>query len=117
MFKAPSCLFLLFLVGCTGSVPDPAQSPIHPANAAAPEAAISAPSQTLSIPQTPNTSPSSDSMPNMPGMHVNGESMHEMPTTPATARYTCLMHPDVISDAPGKCPKCGMTLVLKKGAQ
>ena len=29
--------------------------------------------------------------------------------------YTCPMHPDVISDKPGKCPKpgCGMTLVKK----
>ena len=25
--------------------------------------------------------------------------------------YTCPMHPDVISDEPGKCPKCGMDLV------
>jgi RND family efflux transporter MFP subunit len=25
--------------------------------------------------------------------------------------YTCPMHPEVISDKPGKCPKCGMTLV------
>jgi multidrug efflux pump subunit AcrA (membrane-fusion protein)/rubrerythrin len=24
--------------------------------------------------------------------------------------YTCLMHPEVISDHPGKCPKCGMDL-------
>jgi len=28
--------------------------------------------------------------------------------------YTCSMHPEVISDKPGKCPKCGMTLVEKK---
>jgi hypothetical protein len=29
--------------------------------------------------------------------------------------YTCPMHPDVLSDKPGKCPKpnCGMTLVKK----
>ena len=33
--------------------------------------------------------------------------------TPA-AQYTCTMHPEVISDKPGKCPKCGMKLVLKK---
>jgi hypothetical protein len=25
--------------------------------------------------------------------------------------YTCSMHPDVRTSAPGKCPKCGMTLV------
>jgi len=25
--------------------------------------------------------------------------------------YTCPMHPEVVSDAPGSCPKCGMTLV------
>jgi flagellar basal body-associated protein FliL len=28
--------------------------------------------------------------------------------------YTCPMHPEVISDKPGKCPKCGMMLVIKK---
>jgi hypothetical protein len=28
--------------------------------------------------------------------------------------YTCVMHPEVISDKPGNCPKCGMKLVLKK---
>lgn len=28
--------------------------------------------------------------------------------------YTCLMHPEVISDKPGKCPKCGMDLVEKE---
>lgn len=26
-------------------------------------------------------------------------------------QYTCPMHPEVIKDAPGKCPKCGMELV------
>ena len=30
--------------------------------------------------------------------------------------YTCSMHPEVISDKPGKCPKCDMTLVKKKGS-
>ena len=29
----------------------------------------------------------------------------------ATASYVCPMHPEVRSDAPGRCPKCGMKLV------
>ena len=32
----------------------------------------------------------------------------------SASKYTCVMHPEVIQDTPGKCPKCGMTLVLKK---
>ncbi len=32
----------------------------------------------------------------------------------STKTYTCSMHPEVISDKPGKCPKCGMELIEKK---
>ena len=28
-------------------------------------------------------------------------------------QYTCTMHPEVVQDKPGKCPKCGMELVEK----
>ena len=31
----------------------------------------------------------------------------------SSGTYTCTMHPEIISDKPGKCPKCGMTLVKK----
>jgi Cu+-exporting ATPase len=30
---------------------------------------------------------------------------------PATAEYTCPMHPEVVQHGPGDCPKCGMALV------
>ena len=36
--------------------------------------------------------------------------------SPAHMKYTCTMHPKVVVDAPGKCPKCGMKLVEKKMA-
>ena len=29
------------------------------------------------------------------------------------AQYTCPMHPEVLSDTPGKCPDCGMFLEKK----
>ena len=31
-----------------------------------------------------------------------------------TQKYTCPMHPEVIKDAPGQCPKCGMELIPVK---
>jgi len=31
--------------------------------------------------------------------------------------YSCPMHPEVTSDKPGKCSKCGMNLVLKETAK
>ncbi len=36
---------------------------------------------------------------------------------PAKVQYTCTMHPEVLSDKPGKCPKCGMTLVKKEATK
>jgi RND family efflux transporter MFP subunit len=36
------------------------------------------------------------------------------PSALAKQLWTCIMHPEVISDHPGKCPKCGMDLVPKK---
>jgi len=36
---------------------------------------------------------------------------------PVKVQYTCTMHPEVLSDKPGKCPKCGMTLVKKEPAK
>jgi hypothetical protein len=31
----------------------------------------------------------------------------------AIESYTCTMHPEVITNEPGKCPKCGMDLIKK----
>lgn len=54
------------------------------------------------------------------GCKGGGDSMGSMggsqpSTMPASMMmYTCTMHPEVVSDKPGKCPKCGMDLVAKK---
>ena len=31
-----------------------------------------------------------------------------------THTYYCPMHPDVVQNSPGKCPKCGMDLTEKQ---
>lgn len=36
--------------------------------------------------------------------------MREPKVAPVGARYTCPMHPEVVQDGPGDCPKCGMAL-------
>jgi Cu2+-exporting ATPase len=52
----------------------------------------------------------------MDSMKMNGHrSIGAQPTTkPAATTYTCTMHSEVVSDKPGKCPRCGMDLVPKK---
>lgn len=42
---------------------------------------------------------------------------HAMKTPKDSITYTCPMHPDVMSNKPGKCPKCGMTLTASKKEQ
>ena len=43
------------------------------------------------------------------GHHHHDHGKHTAANAPA--QYTCPMHPEVVSDAPGNCPKCGMFLV------
>ena len=73
-------------------------------------------------------SPTAPQMPKSGAMHPPAmpSSMKTMPaptatTAPASSApavvYTCPMHPEIESATPGKCPKCGMDLVLKSGAR
>ncbi len=45
-----------------------------------------------------------------PGAYLNGEAPSDTLPPAAGAAYTCPMHPDVVTDAPGPCPQCGMAL-------
>ena len=44
---------------------------------------------------------------------VKQSSSTKMEMAKDSVYYTCSMHPEVKLDKPGKCPKCGMTLVKK----
>lgn len=46
--------------------------------------------------------------------HVHSSGAASSATPAAEAMYSCPMHPEVTSDKPGTCPKCGMALVKKK---
>lgn len=53
-----------------------------------------------------------------------GETGHEdhmghghMMAAEQAVEYTCPMHPEVVSREPGRCPKCGMTLVPRTGTK
>jgi Heavy metal binding domain len=48
---------------------------------------------------------------NRPGSKHDYEQEHEHEKK---QKYTCPMHPEVITDHPGNCPKCGMTLLPKE---
>ncbi|MCI0486584.1 MAG: copper oxidase [Blastocatellia bacterium] len=47
----------------------------------------------------------------------SGATQHQHQSNPAQEQtgYVCPMHPDVRSDKPGTCPKCGMALVPMQG--
>lgn len=38
----------------------------------------------------------------------------EAPAKTENVKYTCPMHPEIQEDKEGKCPKCGMNLILDK---
>ena len=49
--------------------------------------------------------------------NVSGNALNQAPAEKEKAikvEYTCSMHPEVVSDKPGQCPKCGMDLVKKE---
>jgi uncharacterized lipoprotein NlpE involved in copper resistance len=43
-------------------------------------------------------------------------STEQATATSEKVQYTCSMHPEVISDKPSSCPKCGMDLIVKEKA-
>ncbi len=45
-----------------------------------------------------------------PWFYASGRAAGQKKAAPANAQYTCPMHPEIVRDAPGTCPICGMAL-------
>jgi Cu+-exporting ATPase len=45
-----------------------------------------------------------------PWFYASGRAIGHKKAAPANVQYTCPMHPEVVRDAPGSCPICGMAL-------
>ena len=45
-----------------------------------------------------------------PWFYASGRAAGRRQAAPANVQYTCPMHPEIIRDAPGACPICGMAL-------
>src|SRR5690349_2247439 len=81
-------LLLTLLPGCFDGTLPPSQSPNDPSNPGAAEVPSVVPVSAAATVPAP-----------VPAAGAEG------------AVYTCPMHPEVVRDAPGSCPKCGMALV------
>ncbi|WP_415183848.1 heavy metal translocating P-type ATPase [Phaeovulum sp.] len=45
-----------------------------------------------------------------PWFYASGRAAGQKKAAPADVQYTCPMHPEIVRDAPGACPICGMAL-------
>jgi Cu+-exporting ATPase len=45
-----------------------------------------------------------------PWFYASGRAARQKKAAPANVQYTCPMHPEIVRDAPGACPICGMAL-------
>jgi hypothetical protein len=105
--------------GCARTTQPQPLSSDHPASIDAEASFLPEPSNTLS--QKEPVGPSNTQAGNEAHQHGgHGGMQHNMTPAPAEqsgattqphAAYVCPMHPEVTSDKPGKCPKCGMKLV------
>lgn len=78
----------------------------------APQAEPMAPAPIASPAPTPSTGPAeaTGAAPATAPASANGVAVD----LPGQQKWICTMCPEVISDKPGVCPKCGMNLVPKK---
>lgn len=129
MFRFVSIVVVLAAAGCTG-VAQTGLPEDHPANEAAPVAALPMMSDTLALPAggASEQSPARGDRSRVPDAHAGhgeghaapsglpGHQGHAMPTTttkpsPGRPLYFCPMHVEVVSAKPDdRCPRCKMKI-------
>ena len=74
------------------------------------------PPRTLSEPANPSAKEGVPVTFSVPAAHDAGSVDHHehQSSSQGDTLYTCPMHPEVVQDHPGTCPKCGMTLKPKQ---
>jgi hypothetical protein len=103
---------------------EPPRRPValDPSNPGAPESPpllVASDSRPAAAPNAPAPDPSAAPPSPVPGeghAHDHGADDEGKAGNQEATVYTCPMHPEVISDKPGRCPKCGMQLAPKKPA-
>ena len=93
---AASFVLASLTIGCADGTLPRATSPADPSNPAAPESPIAPPIALFGATKSPPQSAA--------------------PAPLVDAIYVCPMHAQVVRDAPGACPICGMTLVARPRA-
>ena len=117
-FTMIRALGAIALVGACSPGPMPvSQSPRDPSSPAAPEGAT----PIVASAAVPGPSSSEAHGHHAHGNHAHGDHAHHAEPAAAGAEgdpqgtvYVCPMDPEVVSNAPGICPKCNMKLVPKK---
>lgn len=107
LLLVPALLSVAALPACVRTQHVAVPGPGHPASAESASVAFVRP-ENLFV-----QAPSPDQGGSQPVMHTPGMEHHDSGDRGLTV-FTCPMHPDVRSDHPGTCPKCGMQLIPSK---
>ena len=102
--------FLLVSVSCTTEWVPPKLGADHPASREGKEAPPATWATDLPLGDSSSAQPtaSPDAAPSKPDASASPGAQ------PGQVLYTCPMHPQIVSDKPGRCPICNMKLVEKK---